>query len=86
MKTYHRVLIPFFNSEAMADATEEIPYPPDTKQLYRSFSFEVESRISPDAPSDQLARLVVEDVKKEDQREREMFEARKYFEPWSISE
>ena len=54
-------------------------YPPKAKDLYRRFSFELESRVSPTAPSDQLARIIVEDRIDEDRREHDLAEARKHF-------
>ena len=42
--------------------------------------------MSSDAPSDQLARLVVEDRKREDRMNEELAELREHFEPWKIAE
>ena len=58
----------------------------EAKHLFRSFSFDLESQMSPTSPSDQLARVVVKARDREDQRERELAEWRKYFEPWPVSE
>ena len=59
---------------------------PRVKDLYRAFSFELEARMSPDAPSDQLARIVVEDRIREDQKIAELAELRKHFEPLRVAE
>ena len=61
-------------------------YSLEAKEVFRTFSFELESQISPDKPSDQLARAVVEDRNREDGRARELAEWRKYFGPWPVSE
>ena len=61
-------------------------YEPRVRDLYRAFSFELEARVSPDAPSDQLARIVVEDRIREDQRNEELTELRKHFEPLRVAE
>ena len=65
---------------------DEKSYHPRAKELYRSFSFELEARMSPDAPSDQLARILVEARKREDSIDEVLAELRKHFEPWKISE
>lgn len=70
----------------MNDDPDEKCYHPRAKELYRSFSFELEARMSPDAPSDQLARIVVEDRKRGDHIDEELAELRKHFEPWTIAE
>ena len=70
----------------MNEDPDEERYHPRAKELYRSFSFELEARMSPDAPSDQLARIVVEDRKREDHENEELAELRKHFEPLRIAE
>ncbi len=70
----------------MNEDPDEKRYPPRAKELYRSFSFELEARMSPDAPSDQLARIVVEDRKRDDHENEELAELRKNFEPLKIAE
>lgn len=42
--------------------------------------------MSPDAPSDQLARIMVENRKREDCRDEKLTELRKSFEPSKITE
>ena len=59
--------------------------------LFRSFSFEVESRMppdtaTPDAEVDDLAVAVVEKRRKEDLETQERAEWRRYFDPWKPSE
>ena len=59
--------------------------------LFRSFSFEVESRMPPsttasNAQVDDLAVAVVESRKKEDLETQERAEWRRYFDPWKPSE
>lgn len=66
--------------------TDEQRYHPRAKELYRSFSFELEARMSPDAPSDQLARIMVENRKREDCRDEKLTELRKSFEPSKITD
>ena len=58
----------------------------EARRLFRSFSFDLKSQMSPTSPSAQLAQVVVKASDREDQRERELAEWRKYFEPWPISE
>ena len=70
----------------MDEDPDEENYDPRVKDLYRAFSFELEARMSPDAPSDQLARIVVEDRIKEDQKNEELAELRKHFEPLRVAE
>ena len=70
----------------MDNGSDEEIYQARAKELYRSFSFELEARMSPDAPSDQLARIVVEDRKREDHEAKELAELRRHFEPWEIAE
>ncbi len=70
----------------MSEDPDEKSYHPRAKELYRSFSFELEARMSPDSPSDQLARIVVEDRKREDHENEELAELRKHFEPLKIAE
>lgn len=70
----------------MSDNLDENRYHPRVKKLYRSFSFEFEARISTNAPSDQLARIVVEDRKRGELWEEELTELRRNFEPWEIAE
>ena len=65
---------------------DEKNYEPRIKDLYRAFSFELEARMSPDEPSDQLARIVVEDRMREDQKKEDLAELRKHFEPLRIAE
>ena len=70
----------------MHEDPDEKSYQSRAKELYRSFSFELEARMSPDAPSDQLARIVVEDRKREDHNQEELAKLRKHFEPWKMAE
>lgn len=70
----------------MNEDSDEQSYQPRIKELYRAFSFELEARMSPDAPSDQLARIVVEDRKREDHMNEELAELRKHFEPLKLAE
>lgn len=62
----------------------------EANALYRSFSFELESRMAPDAPpeeaiADDLAIAVVERRKTEDFEAQEGAEWRKFFDPWKPS-
>ena len=61
-------------------------YHPRAKEWYRSFSFKLEAEMSPDSPTDQLARIVVEDRRREDHMNEELAELSKCFEPWKIAE
>lgn len=70
----------------MSEDLDDESYHPKVKELYRSFSFELEARMSTDASSDQLARIIVEDRKREDRREDELAELRQHFEPLDIAE
>ena len=70
----------------MDKVSDEEIYQARAKDLYRGFIFELEARMSPDAPSDQLARIVVEDRKIEDHKAEELAELRRHFEPWEIAE
>lgn len=70
----------------MNEDPDEKSYEPRIKELYRAFSFELEARMSPDAPSDQLARIVVEDRRIEDHMNEELAELRKHFEPLKLAE
>ena len=74
------------DSRIMDKGSDEEIYQARAEELYRSFSFELEARMSPDAPSDQLARIVVEDRKREDHEVEELAELRRHFEPWKVAE
>ena len=70
----------------MLEDLDEISYQPKVKELYRAFSFELEAKMSSDAPSDQLARIVVEDRKIEDHLNEELAQLRTHFEPLKLAE
>ena len=63
-----------------------IAHSQEAKQLYRSFSFEVESQITDKSPQNELKRAVVEDRKREDERQKQLAEWRKHFERRPVSE
>ena len=70
----------------MDEDLDKKSYHPRAKECYRSFSFKIEAEMSADAPSDQLARIVVEDRRREDHMDEELAELCKHFEPWNIVE
>lgn len=69
----------------MSEDPDENSYLPRVKELYRAFSFELEATMSPDSPSDQLARIVVDDRKIEDRMNEELAELRRQFEPLNLA-
>ena len=56
------------------------------KELYRSFSFDVEARITDESPPNELTLAVLNERKREDERQKELTEWRKHFEPLPVSE
>ena len=58
----------------------------EAKELYRSFSFEVEAQITDESSPDELTLAVIDERKREDERQKELDEWRKHFEPWPVSE
>ena len=70
----------------MEDPQDLIVHSEDAKELYRSFSFELESQIMDDSPPSELTLAVVDERKKEDERQKQLTEWRKHFEPWPVSE
>ena len=58
----------------------------EAKELCRSFSFELESQIMDESPQSELTLAVVDDRKREDERQKQLTEWRNHFEPWPISE
>ena len=59
---------------------------PKVNELWRHFSSELEARTSPNAASDQLARIAVEDRWMESSRNEELADLRRHFEPLKIAE
>ena len=58
----------------------------EAKELYRSFSFELESRMMDESPQSELTLAVVDERRREDERQKQLTEWRKHFEPRPISE
>ncbi|KAL8827475.1 MAG: hypothetical protein Q9170_006999 [Blastenia crenularia] len=58
----------------------------EAQQLYRSFSFDVESRMTDDSPQNELELAIVKDREREDERQKQLKEWRKHFEPWPVSD
>ncbi|KAL9594655.1 MAG: hypothetical protein Q9219_006916 [cf. Caloplaca sp. 3 TL-2023] len=70
----------------MEEPQESISHSQEAKQLYRSFSFGVESQITDESPENELRLAMVKDREREDQRQKELKEWRKHFEPWPVSD
>ena len=70
----------------MEDPQDLIAHSHKAKELYRSFSFEIENRIMDEPPQDELALAVIDERKREDERQKQLTEWRKHFEPWPVSE
>ena len=71
----------------MEEPQDLIVHSRDATELYRSFSFELESRIADDNSSpNELTLAVVDERRREDERQKQLAEWRKHFEPWPVSE
>lgn len=57
----------------------------EANRLCRSFSFELESRITHESPQSELALAVIEERESEDERQKQLTEWRKHFELWPVS-
>ena len=68
------------------DPQDLIVYSREANQLCRSFSFEIESRITEESPPSELTLAVVDERKREDEGQKQLAEWRKNFEPWPVSE
>lgn len=69
----------------MEDSQDLIAYSRKAKELYRSFSFEIETRITDEPSQDELTLAVIDERKREDERQKQLTEWRKHFEPWPVS-
>lgn len=70
----------------MEEPQDLIVHSDEAKELYRSFSFELESRIMDESPQSELTLAVVDERKREDERQKQLADWRKHFEPWPVSE
>lgn len=82
----------FSGAEATKEITpmegpqKSIVHSQEAMQLFRSFSFELESRNTEDLPQSELTLALVEERERDDEREKNLSELRKHFEPCPISE
>ena len=80
-------LIPIMSTETtpIEGPQELIVRSQEAMQLFRSFSFELESKNNDELPQSELTLAVVEERKRNDEREKSLSELRKHFEPCAIS-
>lgn len=64
----------------------EAPEDPTATEFYRKFSFELESQNCDDEPPNELTLAVIDERKRDEDRQKQLREWRKYFEPCPISE
>ena len=70
----------------MEGSQEFMVHSQEAMQLFRSFSFELESQNADDLPQSELTLAVVKERERDDEREKNLSELRKHFEPCRISE